>query len=523
MNNITGEFYVSETDLQLPGPIPLVLHRNYSSQNIADNQFGRGWKLNIMPYLSLSKNSTNIYAADMDGAVLAYVHSTNGATTNMWFPTQAANPQLQNNTTAGAGGLVNRLRDYIQRSVNGSITNYTLYGADGSVRVFQYMKFNSGAVTNARPYLLQWTDNRGNYYTFTYDTNSADANFGQMQRIQCSNGNFLGFDYDVYGHIIDAYTGDGRWMYYYYDDYGDLVSVTLPDGSTRSYQYQHANQSVTGGTNIYSTHLLIEEDKPDGRELVNAYDSQRRVTNQLSTAGLDLNPIRTATFTYSNNYVFTNSWTNTISGYTLVVDGNNHTNRYDYTNNLITQITDPLGQTIQQVWFTTNTNAVGYYARSVSQRTDKRGLVSQYQYDSYGNVTNTIVTGDLTGDGITSQTATNTAIYSTNCLPVQTTDPVGNSMVTVYDPTFTFMPQQVIRYAGATPVSTDFMFYGNATNVIVNGNITQTNRAFGVLTRLVRAYGSTDAATNDLAYDGHGFVPLYRHWRPECGQYFLLQ
>jgi RHS repeat-associated protein len=505
VNNLTGEFYVSETDLQLPGPIPLTLHRNYSSQNVADNQFGRGWKLNIMPYLSLSKNSTNIYAADMDGAVLAYVHSTNSATTNMWFPTPAANPQLQNNTTAGAGGLVNRLRDYILRSVNGSITNYTLYGADGSVRVFQYTKFNSGAITNARPYLVQWTDNRGNYYTFSYDTNSNDANFGQMQRIQCSNGNFLGFDYDVYGHIIDAYTGDGRWMYYYYDDFGDLVSVTLPDGSTRSYQYQHSNQGVTGGTNLYSTHLLIEEDKPDGRELINAYDSQRRVTNQLSTAGLDLNPIRTATFIYSNNFVFTNSYTNTISGYTLVIDGNNHTNRYDYTNNLITQITDPLGQTIQQIWFT-NTNAAGYYPRSVQQRTDKRGLVSQYQYDSSGNVTNLIVTGDLTGDGITSQTATNTAIYNTNCLPVQMTDPIGNSVVTVYDTNFTFMPQQVIRYAGATPVSTNFMLYGNATNIVVNGNTTQTNRAFGVLTRRIRGYGSADAATNDFAYDGHGFI-----------------
>jgi RHS repeat-associated protein len=505
VNNLTGEFYVSETDLQLPGPIPLTLHRNYSSQNVADNQFGQGWKLNIMPYLSLSKNSTNFYAADMDGAVLAYVHSTNSATTNMWFPTLAANPQLQNNTTAGAGGLVNRLRDYIVRSVNGSTTNYTLHGADGSVRLFQFMKFNSGVITNARPYLVQWTDNRGNYYTFSYDTNSNDANFGQMQRIQCSNGNFLGFDYDVYGHIIDAYTGDGRWMYYFYDDYGDLVSVTLPDGSTRSYQYQHLNQAVTGGTNLYSTHLLIEEDKPDGRELINAYDSQRRVTNQLSTAGPDLNPIRTATFIYSNNYVFTNSWTNTISGYTLVVDGNNHTNRYDYTNNLITQITDPLGQTIQQVWFT-NTNAVGYYPRSVQQRTDKRGLVSQYQYDSNGNVTNVVVTGDLTGDGITSQTATNTAIYNTNCLPVQMTDPVGNSVVTVYDTNFTFIPQQIIRYAGTTPVSTNLMLYGNATNVVVNGTTTQTNRAFGVLTRMIRAYGSPDAATNDLAYDGHGFI-----------------
>jgi RHS repeat-associated protein len=506
VNNITGEFYVSETDLQLPGPIPLALRRNYSSQNVADNQFGRGWMLNIMPYLSLSKNSTNIYAADMDGAVLAYVHSTNSASTNMWFPTLAANPQLNNNTVAGVGGLANRLRDYILRSVNGSVTNYTLYGADGSVRVFQFMKFNSGAVTNARPYLLQWTDCRGNYYTFAYDTNSADANFGQMQRIQCSNGNFLGFDYDVYGHIIDAYTGDGRWMYYYYDDYGDLVSVTLPDNSTRSYQYLHGTQAVTGGTATYSTHLIVEEDKPDGRELINAYDSQRRVTNQLSTAGLDLNPILTAAFVYANNFNITNSWTNTITGYTLVIDGNNHTNRYEYTNNLITKITDPLGQMIQQVWFTTNTSAAGYYPRSVRQRTDKRGLVSQYQYDSNGNVTNTIVTGDLTGDGIASQTATNTAIYNTNCLPVQITDPVGNSVVTVYDPTFTFMPQQVIRYAGATPISTSFMFYGNATNVVVNGNTTQTNRAFGVLTRLIRAYGSADAATNDLTYDGHGFI-----------------
>lgn len=586
VNNITGEFYVSETDLQLPGPMPLALHRNYSSQNIADNQFGRGWKLNIMPYLSLSKNSTNIYAADMDGAVLAYVHqsfpavvltvslnnsgsgytagdiltvsggtgtaaqiqvntvssghvstftlissgsytalpatpntvtggSGSGAKFNLtldgaqWLPTLAANPQLQNNTVAGAGGLANRLRDYILRSVNGSTTNYTLYGADGSVRLFQFMKFNSGVITNARPYLVQWTDSRGNYYTFAYDTNSADANFGQMQRIQCSNGNYLNFDYDIYGHLIDAYSGDGRWMYYDYDDFGDLVTVTLPDNSTRSYQYLHSTQSVTNGGIVsqlpYSTHLIVEEDKPDGRELINAYDSQRRVTNQLSTAGADLNPIRTAMFIYTNNFNITNSFTNTITGHTLVIDGNNHTNRYDYTNSLITKITDPLGQTIQQIWFTNNAPTPGY-SRSVATRIDKRGLVTQYKYDGNGNVTNTIVTGDLTGDGISSQTATNTAVYNTNSLPVQMTDPAGNSAVYIYDPTFTFLPQQVVRYAGATPIGTNFIFYGNATNVVVNGSTTQTNLAFGVLTRLVRAYGSVDSATNDLAYDGHGFI-----------------
>ena len=436
VNNITGEFYVQETDLELPGPIPLALHRNYSSQDLADNQFGYGWKLSIMPYLVISTKATNIYAADMDGAVLAYVHSTNSASTNLWSPRLKANPQLDNNTTAGVGSLANRLRDYILRSVSGSITNYTLYGADGSVRVFQWMNFNSGTITNDRPYLTQWTDNCGNFYTFSYDTNPADADYSQMTRVKCSNGNYFNFDYDIYGHMVDAYTGDGRWVYYTYDEYGDLTTVTLPDGSTRSYQYQLGTQSVTNSGHVtqypYSTHLIIEEDKPDGRELLNVYDSQRRVTNQLSTAGSDLNPILTATFVYSNNFALTNAFTNLVYGYTYVIDGNGNTNRYDYTNSLITQITDPFGYKIQQIWYADATTSPGY-PRSVQQRKDKRGLWTTYLYDLNGNVTNVVFAGDLTGNGIATQTATNIAIFNTNCLPVQTTDPSGNSIVTVYD------------------------------------------------------------------------------------------
>jgi len=68
--------------------------------------------------------------------------------------------------------------------------------------------------------------------------------------------------------------GDGRWLYYDYDQYGDLITVTLPDNTARSYTYQHATQTVTNGTATYSTHLIIEEDKPDGRVLQNLYDSQ---------------------------------------------------------------------------------------------------------------------------------------------------------------------------------------------------------------------------------------------------------
>jgi RHS repeat-associated protein len=504
---ISGEFYIDTTDLRIPGPLPLSLRRNYSSQNLADNQFGTGWKLSIMPYLSVAMGETNIYAADMDGAVLAYVQTATNA--NIWTPTLAANPQLNNNTAEGAGGMVNRLRDRLVQSVSGTTTNYTLYGCDGSVRTFQTMTFNNGDLNQSRPYLLNWTDSRGNYYNFSYGTNASQTSFGQMTRILCSNGNYLDFDYDVYGHIVDAYTGDGRWVYYTYDEYNDLVSVTLPDNSTRSYDYLHSTQAVTNNSVVsqvpYSTHLIVEEDKPDGRELVNEYDSQRRVTNQLSTAGSDLNPIPTASFTYFNNFNLTNSYTNGISGYTYIVDGNGNTNRYDYTNSLITKVTYPLGLSIQQTWYPDNATSPGY-PRSVATRTDKRGMVTQYEYDSSGNVTNMVSIGDITGDGITNQTATNTAAYSpVNNLPVEILDAVGNGMEYVYDPTFTYMPQQTIRLAGGVPISTNFMYYGNATNVVQDGNISQTNMAFGLLTREVRAYNSPDSATNATIYDGQGF------------------
>jgi RHS repeat-associated protein len=506
VDSISGEFYVDETDLLLPGPIPLALRRNYSSQNLSDNQFGPGWKLSIMPYLSVSTGATNIYAADMDGAVLAYVQTTTNA--SVWIPTLSANPQLNNNTTAGVGGLANRLRDRIVQSINGGNTNYTLYGADGSVRAFQTMTFNNGILNQTRPYLLQWTDNRGNYYTFAFGTNSTQPDFGQVRRIQCSNGNYLGLYFDVYGHIIEAYSGDGRRLEYDYDDFGDLVTVTLPDATARSYVYQHGTQSLTNGASItqqpYSTHLIIEEDKPDGRSLQNAYDSQRRVTNQLSTAGVNLIPVRTGTFIFSNNFNITNSYTNTVTGYTLIIDGNNQTNRFDYTNNLITKITDPLGQTIQQSWYADNAISPGY-PRSISLRIDRRGLTNAFQYDSLGNAVTNIRSGDLTGDGIHTQTATNTAVYNTNCLPLQMTDPASNGVVYVYDPGYAFLPRLITRYAGTNPISTTYRIYGGVTNVVTLGSVTQTNLAYGLPTRQIRAYSSWDAATNDTAFDGHGF------------------
>ena len=236
----------------------------------------------------------------------------------------------------------------------------------------------SRTFTRQRPYLNKWQDSRGNFYTFQFGTDSTQPDYGEVNRIQSSNGNFVGFYYDVYGHIIKAYTGDGRWLYYVYDEYGDLTSVTLPDQMEIDYLYQHANYVTNGVTSVYSTHLIVEEDKPDGRVLQNIYDSQRRVTNQLSTAGINLTPVRTATFAYTNNFSLS-SPTNLLTGVTVISDYFNHATTYYYTNSLVRKIVDPLNQTIVQDWYETNT--VGGFQRSLKTRTDKRGLQTAFLYD----------------------------------------------------------------------------------------------------------------------------------------------
>ena len=153
------------------------------------------------------------------------------------------------------------------------------------MRVFVQNSFPIAGFSRSRPYLTTWTDNRGNFFTFQFGTNSTLPDYGQVNRIQAANGNFMNFFFDSYGHIVETDTGDGRELDYDYDKFGDLTTVTLPDASQINYVYQHINAVTNSVTNIYSTHLILQEIKPNGRILQNAYDSSRRVTNQWSTAG----------------------------------------------------------------------------------------------------------------------------------------------------------------------------------------------------------------------------------------------
>jgi RHS repeat-associated protein len=516
---VTGEFYVDSVDLTLVGPLPLEIRRNYSSLNLADNEFGIGWKMSFTPYISIATNGAEMYAAEPDGSVLAYTPSPTNA--DLWLPTLAQNPQLVNNRKQGIGSTANLFLSRIVETNQSGTTNFYLYSPNGDTRIYQersYLVYStSNVIDRTRPYLTSWLDARGNSLVFTIGTNSQDTDFGQLSRVDSSSGAYIQFTYDVDGHILTALSNDGREVDYQYDDYGDLVTVTLPDASQINYAYVHGYQPVTNSytansikyTNVidqvYSLHLLNSKTDPDGRILENTYDSQRRVLTQVATVGPDGGLMTNATFVYSNNFVLTNSVTNTISGYTKLADVFGNVTTYNYTNSRITLITDPLNQTFEQDWYDENTNLTGYYPRSVWRTKDKRGLWTYFQYDNFGNITNMYTSGNLTGQGGT-QTATNITYYNSNNLPVLSIDAIGNSNVFQYDPNFNFLPKQLVSYRQGQAITTNLVVYGSYTNVVLLGDTLWTNISFGLPQFLVRAYDSPDAATNQWFYNGSGFA-----------------
>jgi hypothetical protein len=76
VNALTGEFYVDEVDLSLPGPMPLQVRRNCGNHNLANNQLGRLTQLHA--YLTLAANNV-IHTAELRWSVIAL-----GRCRNLW-------------------------------------------------------------------------------------------------------------------------------------------------------------------------------------------------------------------------------------------------------------------------------------------------------------------------------------------------------------------------------------------------------------------------------------------------------
>ena len=83
-----------------------------------------------------------------------------------------------------------------------------------------------------------------------------------------------------------------------------------------------------------------------------------------------------------------------------------------------------------------------------------RGIIADFvfavifAYDSNGNVTNLVTSGNLTGEPGT-QVAAHQTLYNSNQLPVVVIDAVGNSNVYRCHPVHPFLPEEIAAYSRA--------------------------------------------------------------------------
>jgi YD repeat-containing protein len=499
---VTGDFYLDAVDLTLPGPMPLTLRRNYSSLSVADGEFGHGWKSSLLPYIGVGDNSL-LYAAEEDGSVIAYRQNTGDA--NLFTPGVADNPSLKNLNGDGAGGSSNPMNNRIVKSVESGSTYYTLSGANGSVRRFKVREFPVGSgtelISRERPYLESWTDAQGNQLSFTYHEVATDANYGQLAKVTASNGNSLGFNYDVSGHVLEAWTQDGRRVSYQYDLQGDLKKVTLPDGAEHRYDYAEEVTLVGGETVRTSKHLLIRETKPGGRILENDYDSQRRVVRQRAVVGPTAQPVQNAEFIYANSQ----NPDKTGTGTTTVKDAYGRPTVFTYANSLITSEDDPETPAEVRAWYGATETGGGAYPRSLKSITDRRGVVKFFKYDSRGNLIEKslgtdLVPADIDGDGIESagEKSVTSWTYNGQDLPETQTEPSGIVTKWFYDdPLYPHLASRTEKWSGATLISRTRRQFTSKT---VAGKF-----AKGLIEWEKVAEGTPDEAVVEWEYSERGF------------------
>lgn len=381
---VTGAFYIDEIDLVLPGPFPLEIRRNYSSQNLQLGLLGVGWKLSLNPFLI--EQEDKLYAAEVDGTVIAYSYNKETA---RWEVFPEDNPDLYNLNCRAT----NPFHAYIENEI--------LYGPDGSQRIFE------------NGLLETWKNPQGITLKFFYEEEN-------LSRIESSQGSFCGLHYNHEGKISEIYASDGRRISYAYNAKGDLIRVTLPNTAVISYDYD-------------SEHKLIRETKPHGNLLENIYQDGK-VIEQRSPMGFGQKMIPTALFDYQENV-------------TTVTDAAGGKTVYKLFDNQIHTIIDPVGHPTFQSWFIDdrhwfdpitekilNWDLSGGFSRSLKSFTDKRGYNTSYLYDTFGNPVQ-----------IHQDDGTQYLTYNERHLCIEE-EIFDQKKVTLYDSQFPYLPSSMTIY-----------------------------------------------------------------------------
>ncbi|HEV7974237.1 RHS repeat-associated core domain-containing protein [Amycolatopsis sp.] len=394
----SGEMFLVQTDVELPGILPVVLQRVHVSSYRSGRAFGPSWASTLDQRLEIGGDK--VYYAGPDGVILVY--PLPGQDGDEVFAVAGARWPLARSTD---GGYVIRQpqaeRTLHFRAPRAGVAGISAVADRGGNRIdFEYGENGMlGTVRHSGGYRID-VDSDGGRITELRLGNPSGTDVtlvrygydaaGQLSEVINSSGRSLRFTYDTDGRITRWEDRNGQWYGYTYDADGRCVRT---DGSGEALagilEYDVANR-LTRETNsmgqvaVYhfnELRQLIRQEDPLGNVTLFAWDPYGMPTTETDPLG------RTTRFRYNE------------SGDLIEVvrpDGRRSTASYD-PHHLPLVITDPDGGVWRRIYDETgNTVAVvdpsgattgyGYQDGRLVSVTDPLGAVRRVETDAAGLV-----------------------------------------------------------------------------------------------------------------------------------------
>ncbi len=419
----TGVVSMRQTDVELPGALPLLIERTHLSTYRTGHWFGTSWASTLDQRLEVD-NEGVVYTSP-DGLLLVYPIPQPGAPV---LP--VAGPRWPLTWDGSPGGAM----------------RIDLPQAGRSLEFVPLAKAAAGAPLALALHAI--TDRTGHRIDFFYDDNGApeqlvhsggyriaidtEASRVTALRLLHADGTdteLMRYGYDAAGDLTEVINSSGTPLRFGYDTQGRLASWTDRNGTTFTYTYDERGRCVqTDGSDGFMSGRMV-------------YDEPSRTTHYTNSLG------HTTTYRYNSAYKLI-SETNPLGHTThkewdadehlLLAETNalGHTTRYTYdANGDLTVIQLPDGRQARATY-----NAL----RLPVEVIEPGGAVWRHTYDDRGN---RLSTTDPTGaethyayDELGHLTAVTDALGHTQritCdaagLPLSITDPLGNTTTITRD------------------------------------------------------------------------------------------
>ncbi|MCL5060921.1 MAG: DUF6531 domain-containing protein [Candidatus Thermoplasmatota archaeon] len=349
---VTGNLIHSERDIAIKGRggLPLVFERWYNSKGAKDGPLGYGWTHSF-------NHSLRFYGVESGVAKLSWTDGTGG---ERFFSTadHASGNVNVGAAFSGSAGIYATL----ERLTGGT---YRLTERSGMQYVFESVDATA-TDTQQKSRLLSITDRNGNALTLAYSATCGN----NLCSVTDSLNRALTFGY-TNSRITQIQDFSGRTWQYFYDGNGDLTSFKNPlavAGSQNPVTYQY--YSAADGTKL--AHAMKQYTLPRGNGMRFEYYANGRVFRHtpFDTAG-----------TLKTDHATTFAWTE-FRREARQIDALGNERRFLFDAN-----GNPLSITIEtgaETSYTYDATAGRTHLRL--SKTDPQGLLTQYAYDSLGNL-----------------------------------------------------------------------------------------------------------------------------------------